>query len=126
MKTIYLLCYCWLLAALPSSVAQLTDDFSDGDFTNDPAWLGDTGKFGVNDGELQLQDTESGRSQLYVQGPTSTDAMTTWRFYIRLEFAPSTSNNARVYLNANTNNLTGNLEGYYLQIGGISGDQDAL
>ncbi|NBC06830.1 MAG: hypothetical protein GVY26_06505 [Bacteroidetes bacterium] len=125
MKTIHLLCYCCLLLASPA-MAQLTDDFSDGDFTNEPEWLGDTEKFVVNNGELQLQDTEAGSSQLYVPAATSTAATTTWRFYIRLEFAPSTSNNARVYLNADANDLLGDLQGYYLQIGGISGDQDAL
>jgi len=107
-------------------MAQLADDFSDGDFTNDPEWLGDTGKFAVNNGELQLQDTDAGTSQLYVPAATSTEEATTWRFYIRLEFAPSASNNARVYLNADANDLLGDLQGYYLQIGGISGDQDAL
>jgi hypothetical protein len=124
MKNIYLPCFLLLLSW--PLVAQLTDDFSDGDFTDNPTWLGDTDKFGVNTGELQLQDTEGGTSYLYVPAATAVDETTTWSFYIRLAFAPSSSNQGRVYLAADASDLTGAVNGYYLQIGGISGDQDAL
>ncbi|MCB0546989.1 MAG: lamin tail domain-containing protein [Phaeodactylibacter sp.] len=108
---------------------QLQDDFSDGDFTNDPEWFGDTGKFVVSGGQLQLLDSEPGpdnASYLYLPAPTSTDAATTWEALVRMEFAPSASNFTRIYLSASSPNLTEAQEGYYLRIGGISGSDDAI
>ena len=77
---------------------QFQDNFSDGDITNDPTWLGQTELYTVTDGELQSNDTESNTSFIYGSAPTSTDAQTTWEILVRLEFAPSASNFARIYL----------------------------
>lgn len=110
-------------------IAQLLDNFADGDFTNNPIWLGEPENFVVTDGELQLLNANpesSNTSYLYLEAATSTDAPTTWEFFVRQEFSPSTSNFASVYLSASTPDLTGNLQGYFVKIGGISGSDDAL
>ncbi len=45
--------------------AQLSDNFSDGDFTQNPVWQGSTGDFIVNGaGELQLNSALAGASYL--------------------------------------------------------------
>ncbi len=120
----------FFLLLLPTlCLAQLEDNFSDGDFSNSPEWLGQTDRFVVTAGELQLSDAapaSNNESYLYLSAPTSTDTNTEWDFYVRQEFAPSTSNFARIYLTATQPDLTGDLNGYYLQIGGISGSDDAL
>jgi hypothetical protein len=103
--------------------AQISDNFNDGDFTQNPSWQGDVGSFIVNaKGELQLNAPAAGQSQLLVQGniPDSVS----WDFRIRLEFAASTSNLLRVFLmldgpDPNTAN------GYHLEIG-ENGNVDAL
>ncbi len=128
MKNIILLALSFSLLSGRLS-AQLTDDFSDGDFTNDPEWFGNTGKFTVNGGELQLTDStpaSENTTYLYLPAPTSTGENTIWEAYIRMEFAPSASNFARVYLSASNPNLSNSQEGYYLKVGGISGGDDAL
>jgi hypothetical protein len=109
--------------------AQLIDDFSDGDLSSNPEWLGNPELFVITDGELQLNDLSPGSSNtayLYTAAPTSTDAATTWEFFVRLEFAPSASNFARVYLAASNPDLNGDQQGYFVRIGGIAGDNDAL
>lgn len=109
--------------------AQLTDDFSDGDFTANPEWFGNTGRFTVNNGELQLMDSNpasDNTTYLYLPAPTSIGEVTTWEAYIRMEFAPSASNFARIYLSASNPDLSDSQEGYYLKVGGISGNDDAL
>ena len=121
----------FLIFLLPfgNAAAQLTDDFADGNFTTAPAWFGDTAKYRVEGQELQLFDESAGSSNLAtlaVAAATSTAALTEWQAYIRLEFSPSASNFARFYLSADDPNLTAALSGYYVQIGGVSGSDDAV
>lgn len=119
-----------LLFCLPFGlIAQLTDDFSDGDFTNNPSWLGQTTLFQVNAGELQLSDpapSSSNSSSIVVTAPTASGASTVWEFLVKLTFSPSASNYASVYLNASKTDLSQDLEGYFVKIGGISGSDDAV
>lgn len=123
MKSHFLL---YLLLTLPFGLlAQIfQDDFSDGNLTANPAWLGDAAIFVVNaNQELQLNDVAGGSALLYA--PVSIADSTVWELYTRLEFAPSTSNQLRIYLSADAANLSGNLNGYFLEIG-ETGNNDAL
>lgn len=108
---------------------SLIERFDDGDFTNNPTWTGQTSLFAVTNGELQLRDLAppaNGTAYLAVAAPTGLSQATTWEFYVRLAFAPSTTNFARVYLSSNSPQLDGSLNGYFIRIGGISGDGDAV
>jgi hypothetical protein len=104
---------------------NISDDFSDGDFSLNPSWMGDTEDFIVNDdSELQLMADGGGESILYLSAATSDS--TKWEFFIRQEFSPSSSNFARVILRADNPNIAGDYSGYFLKIGGESGDSDAI
>lgn len=120
---IWKVCFVLLsLAALPLR-AQIVDDFSDGDFTQNPTWQGDTGHFIVNAaGELQLNAPAAGNSVLAVGGTIPDSAV--WLLDVRLTFAPSASNLLRVYLMADQANLL-QANGYYLEIG-ENGNNDAI
>ena len=100
--------------------SQLTENFSDGDFNNNPRWTGDTLEFIVNpDFKLQL-DAPSNTDTSYLCVETGTlnfNANISWEFYIRLDFSPSNNNNVRCYLTSNNNNLKGYLEGYFIRVG---------
>jgi hypothetical protein len=103
--------------------AQLKDDFSDGTFKVDPVWQGDTSEFIVNTAnELQLFAPDAGMSILSttVHFPYAVE----WQLRLRLEFAPSQSNAARIWLA--TNDLgNGDISGYFLDIG-QDGSTDAV
>ncbi len=97
--------------------AQVNDKFSDGNFTANPTWLGDTSKFIVNS-NLQLQ----------LNAPANTDTAqistisnrldsTEWQFWVKLDFAPSTSNQLRAYLSSDSMNLKKTSNGYFIQMG---------
>ena len=99
---------------------QLNDDFSDGDFTNNPSWNGDVSNFIVNPSfQLQLNapaltDTSYLTSEtgiLDFNNPIS------WQFYLKLGFDPSNNNTVRFYLTSDNSNLEGYLNGYYIRIG---------
>lgn len=105
-----------------------SDDFSDGNFSNAPTWLGDASKFIVNPvNELQLDDQSAGSSNsAYLVTNSIVIDSASWEFYLRLDFAPSTSNFAKVYLVSNQQDLTNSLNGYFVKIGGISGTSDDI
>lgn len=104
---------------------EITDDFSDGDFSSNPTWIGDTDDFIVNDDfELQLMADGGGESVLYLNAATADS--TQWEFFIRQEFSPSSSNFAQVILRSDNPNIGGDYNGYFLKIGGESGDSDAI
>jgi hypothetical protein len=98
------------------SSAQFSDDFTDGDFTNSPTWGGMTSNFeidGINQLHLlapAIDDTS------YLSVPT-TVVTTTWDFYVRMDFNPSSSNLARVYVMSDNADLSGSLNGYFVMIG---------
>lgn len=105
--------------------AQVWDDFSDGDFTNGITWIGDTNRFIVAGGQLQLQGSGSDSSFLSTLLPLTIADTLEWGFRIRLNFSPSSSNYSRFYLISNSPVLEGSLQGYFLQYG-ESGSADAI
>ncbi len=105
-------------------MAQINDDFSDGDFTNDPPWTGNTEIFIINtDLQLQLNATDAGESFLSTHNSELNE--TEWHFWIKLSFSPSANNYSRVYLVSDQTDLNLPLNGYYLQFG-ESGSDDAI
>lgn len=107
---------------------QLSDDFSDGDFTSNPIWSGETSKFEV-DGTFKLHLNASAVSDTaYLSTPISNldfNQTIVWTFYVEMNFSPSNTNNARIYLVSDNANLRGSLNGYYLRIG-ENGSTDAV
>ena len=100
------------------------DDFEDGNFTENPSWKGTQNKFKVNsDKQLQLDDSMEAEAYLSTSNAISGD--TEWRIWVKLGFSPSANNNARIYLVSNQENLSGTLNGYFLQLG-ESGSNDAI
>ena len=98
--------------------AQLSDDFSDGDFTVNPSWQGNDSNFIVNsDHTLQLNAISAGSSFIATAINLNYSDTLEWRIRTKLAFAPSSSNYCRIYLTADTNDLQLPLNGYFLQLG---------
>ena len=104
--------------------AQFSDDFTDGDFTQNPVWSGTTGKFIVNTSfQLQLNDTEA--STAWLSSPYSVSGDVEWKFWIKLAFSPSGSNFSNVFLVSDKEDLTQEINGYYVRLG-EAGSLDAI
>lgn len=99
--------------------AQITDNFSDGNFTANPIWSGDAAEFIVNTSfQLQTNNTLADSSYLSTQSFATSLNNTEWSFYIKQSFSPSGNNYGRVYLSSDQANLQSTtLNGYYLQFG---------
>ncbi|HLG02966.1 MAG TPA: lamin tail domain-containing protein, partial [Bacteroidia bacterium] len=96
--------------------AQVSESFSDGDFTNTPSWSGDNSEYVVNTSfQLQLNGVAADTSYLSFPSPFISNAE--WQFWARLNFSPSDNNNARFYLVADISNLKGMVNGYYIRLG---------
>ena len=118
-----LLLLCWIPTL---GYAQFIDDFTDGEFSSNPTWWGDTMLFQVNvQGQLQSNGPATpDTAYLYTAfSPNFTDTIT-WTWYWRLDFAPSNNNQGRVFLLSSDTTLI-NGAGYFLRLG-RNGSDDAL
>ncbi|MDY0102886.1 MAG: lamin tail domain-containing protein [Lentimicrobium sp.] len=106
------------------SLAQISDDFSDGDFTQNPEWTGNTDSFTVNISQ-QLQLNATGEGQSILTTPFNAQGLIEWRLWVRLNFSPSDNNLAKIYLASDNANLGEPLNGFYLKLG-EGGSADAI
>jgi hypothetical protein len=106
--------------------SQVVDDFTDGDFSANPVWSGDTSKFVINlNNTLQSNGSQVSTDTMVLVTPFTGIDSATWIFYMKLDFNPTTSNYVKVYLVSNNPNLSGSLNGYFLRIG-ATGPSDTL
>lgn len=120
LRLIFLICFSIFISLVMS--AQFADDFSDNNLDENPAWTGNVSDFIVSNGELRLNAPVAGTSAIFA--PANLPDSAVWEFYLRLEFAPSTSNLLRIYLQSDKTDLT-TANGYFMEIG-ETGNNDAL
>ncbi len=119
--------FCVFICLSSALYSQITDGFTDGDFSYAPSWSGNDTDFIVNSSR-QLQLNSSGTSASYLS-LSNTQPLNDceWNFWIKLNFSPSSGNFARVFLVSDSSSLSGNVNGYYLQFGETgTGDQVEL
>ncbi len=106
--------------------SQITDNFSDGDFTQNPAWQVDLAtNFTVVNGQLRSNSTTAS-SNFYISTPNAKALNCTWEFDVNLQFATSGANYVDVYLISNVADLkSSNINGYFLRMGNTN-DEVAL
>lgn len=97
------------------SLAQVSDDFSDGDFTNNPTWIGDVADFDASGLDLHLAAAAAGES--YLSTAQTKLGETTWEFLVHFDFNPSSTSLAKIYLVSDQADLTGSLNGYFILVG---------
>ena len=116
------------LLAQPSA-AQVADDFSDGDFTNSPAWTGTADRWTVTPVEGNPALRSNGLAEadtIYLATPSGVSSGT-WAFTFRYDGVNlSNFNGARVFLLSNTADLSGEVFGYYVQLGASNSDEVRL
>jgi len=115
-----------LLIILINSVygyTQVTDNFSDGDFTNDPIWSGDDSYFVVTEeNRLNSNGPSDAASVLHLSTVSSVMDYTIWEFLLDLNFNGTTSNFFRIYLTSDKLDQEDNPTGYFIQMGQTSAD----
>ncbi|MCH8568922.1 MAG: lamin tail domain-containing protein [Balneolales bacterium] len=119
---------CLLFLSFNSGIAQtviIEEDFEDGDFTENPEWVGDTENWIIveEDGNnvLRLNASEAGESQLSTLSPVNYGE---WEFSVRLDgFTTSNTNRAHVFLISDRANTSDSPSGYAVRIGESGSDK---
>src|SRR5690554_2487596 len=120
----FLLIFCSLF--MFTSWSQMSDSFDDGDFTNNPTWVGDAADFIVNsNNELQLDAPAAGESYLSTPHNLSQLEDREWRFKIKYDFSPSSGNKGQTYLTSTDADLSTNPDGIFMEIG-ENGSKDPI
>jgi len=123
MRQLYLLI---IIASTLSLQAQFTDDFSDGNFTSNPVWSGDDSDFEVDINNQLHLNAPAATSESYLSTSSAFLEPGSWEFYLDMDFNPSSSNYASVFLSSDQSDLTGSLNGYFVRIGGATADRISL
>jgi hypothetical protein len=106
---------------------QIYDDFSDGNFTANPTWVGDDSLFTVNANfQLQSKGTPGISKDISLSTPAGFSDSTEWSCWVKFNLSPSTQNFCRFYLVSDHPNLKGSLNGYFVQFGGVTGNSDSI
>jgi hypothetical protein len=104
----------------------VAENFTDGDFTSSPAWLGTPANWKINTtGQLQSANTTAS-STFYLSTENTLAKAAEWTFTVRLQFNPSSANYTDVFLTASAADLTApSTTGYFVRIGNTA-DEIAL
>lgn len=112
MKYIYL-----ALLSASTAVAEISDNFSDGNFTENPLWSGIQSHFEVDTFyRLHLNaPSENSSSHLSLKSQILENA--TWEMSLKMDFNPSSSNFVDWYILADDSLLENSSEAYFVRIG---------
>ncbi|RYG32099.1 MAG: hypothetical protein EOO01_34645, partial [Chitinophagaceae bacterium] len=104
-----------LLACMPA-MAQLSENFDDGDFTFNPPWSGDSSSFVINNGQLQSASITANHH--FFLSTSNALAHAEWTFRVKLDFSTSSLNYVDVYIISQNEDLLqpGNT-GYFVRMG---------
>ncbi|PID95205.1 MAG: hypothetical protein CSA95_00835 [Bacteroidetes bacterium] len=96
-------------------MAQVNEDFSDGELHHNPTWVGTMEDFTVNaQTSLQLDAEEAGT--YYLSTENNLCDSTEWLISIQQKFSPSANNYSRIWLISDHENPS-RAKGYFLQLG---------
>ncbi len=94
---------------------DVLDNFSDGNFSENPVWSGTTDLFAVTDGQLVVNEYTDGNA--YLSTPSRIAINATWEMDLTTKNTTSGSNLIKFYLISDNPNLTGELNGYFVMFG---------
>jgi len=120
-KRLYLLIATLLLLG-NASHAQFSENFSDGDFTNNPTWIVSNSSDWIVNASSQLQSNNTtASSSFYISTASTLATAAQWEMYVNLTFNASSANYVDVYLTASASDISQtSTTGYFVRIGNTS------
>ena len=116
-KTIFFI-FILFNCSLTNINAQISESFSDTNFTASPTWTGNIADWAVNpSGQLQSNNTTA-NSTFYLSTANSLATSAHWEFYVKLYFNTSSANYVDAFLTASASDLADiNTSGYFVRFG---------
>ena len=108
-----------LLFVAFSGTAQLNENFSDGEFTSNPAWAtSNTSDWIINPLQQLQSNNTTANSTFWISTPNTLATTVQWDFFVRLEFNTSSTNLVDIYLTASAADVSlTSTTGYVLRLG---------
>jgi len=97
--------------------SQFSDNLSDGEFNTNPAWIGDDSYFVVEGEKLRLRAPTASNGKAFLSTQSKAIYNSTWEFVVQLDFNPSSSNYAKIFLVSDNYDFNLDLHGYFVSIG---------
>lgn len=99
--------------------SQVSESFSDGNFTQNPTWTGTVSNFLVNNA-YELQSAAPSASTSWLFTPSASVENAVWECRMKIDYPTSSSNYACMYIISDVNNLENGIKGYFVQVGGTN------
>lgn len=113
----------WLIQSV--GFGQVVDDFSDGDFTNNPTWTGTPDAWVISSQQLRSNTAFTGTSPatFFLSTPSTLAGEGTWETYFRYaSLNPTGGNHSDFWIMADSANLGNSKNGYFIKIGNTAKD----
>ena len=109
----------FIIFSLPYLIsAQLADNFSDGDFTDNPTSFGDYDKFELDSFKRLHTIYDLVSFEIYLSTINKVSENAVWEFSLEYLFDPSSSNFAKIFLMSDNEDLTSNLISCFVKVDG--------
>ena len=102
--------------------SQVSENYTDGNFTANPVWGGDDSVFTIVSNKLRSNKTIANQD-FYLSTATTMATNCQWEFWVNLQFNTSSANYVDIYLTSDLSNLkaTG-INGYFIRLGNTNDD----
>ena len=101
------------------SFAQVSEQFTDGDFTENPTWEGTAENFVVN-GDFCLQSNALATSSSFLFTVSEAIDNAVWECRVKITYPTSANNYASIYLVSDRNDISDGCNAYYVKVGGTN------
>ncbi|MBS1565422.1 MAG: lamin tail domain-containing protein, partial [Bacteroidetes bacterium] len=116
-------CLAAALTNVFNGTAQVHDDFSDGDFSNNPVWTGNASDWIVNTAQRLQSNNTTANSSFYISTANQLAAGAQWELSIQLQFNTSSNNYVDIWLTASAADVSKNsTTGYFVRLGNTDDD----
>jgi hypothetical protein len=117
------ICFALAQLAMLYASAQLNDNFTDGDFTANPPWTGNTADWTIHSSQRLQSNNTTANSSFYLSTASRLVAGAQWELSVQLAFNTSSANYVDIYLAASASDISqNNTSGYFVRLGNTADD----